>query len=115
MNPVTRGTEVLLTSIETDGEHGLAHTGPNIIGLVLALGHERLLGCCQSHARRREEEHSAWHRDARPRGVSCLHAGCDPVNNTRSRRVAAVACGHSVGGQPSQATIGHAHVDSVEP
>ena len=59
MNPVTRGTEILLTSIETDGEHGLAHAGPDIIGLVLALGHERLLGCCQSRAR---EEDDAAHR-----------------------------------------------------
>ena len=60
MNPVTRGTEVLLTSIETDGEHGLTHAGPNVVGLVLALGHERLLGCCQSHARR-EDEGAARH------------------------------------------------------
>ena len=60
MNPVTRGTEVLLTSIKPDGEHGLAHAGPDIVGLVLALGHERLLGCCQSRARREEER--AAHR-----------------------------------------------------
>ena len=60
MNPVTRGTEVLLTSIETDGEHGLAHAGPDIIGLVLALGHEGLLGRDERRARREEER--AAHR-----------------------------------------------------
>ena len=57
MNPVARGTEVLLTSIETDGEHGLAHAGPDIIGLVLALGHEGLLGRGEAH-----EEERAAHR-----------------------------------------------------
>ena len=62
MRPFARGTEVLLTSIKPDGEHGLAHAGANIIGLVLALGHEGLLGCCQSHARREEEEDAARHR-----------------------------------------------------
>ena len=65
MRPVARGTEVLLTSVETDGEHRLTDTGPNIIRLVLALGHERLLGCCQSHARR-EEEDAARHRALTP-------------------------------------------------
>jgi len=62
MRPVARRTEVLLTSIKPDGEHGLTNTGPNIVGLVLALGHERLLGCCQSHARREEAEDAARHR-----------------------------------------------------
>ena len=51
MNPVTRGTEVLLTSIETNGEHGLADAGANIVGLVLALGHEGLLGRGERRAR----------------------------------------------------------------
>ena len=59
MNPVARGTEVLLTSIETDGEHGLAHAGPDIIGLVLALGHEGLLGRGERRAR---EDEDAAHR-----------------------------------------------------
>ena len=59
MRPVARRTEVLLTSIKIDGEHGLAHAGPDIIGLILALGHERLLGGGERRAR---EEERAAHR-----------------------------------------------------
>ena len=114
MNPATRGTEVLLAAIETDAEHPRTHGGPCIMWpLVLALGHEGLLG--RGERRAREEEHSARHR-ALTQNSRCPQAGSrDTVKNRRDRRVAAVACGHSVGGQPSQATIGHAHVDSVEP
>ena len=65
MRPFARGAEVLLTSIKPDGEHRLTNTGPDVVGLVLALGHERLLGCCQSHARR-EEEGAARHRALTP-------------------------------------------------
>ena len=108
MGPFARRAEVLLTSIKPDGEHRLTNTGPDVVGLVLALGHERLLGCCQSHARR-EDEGAARHR---------------ALPTTRSpdgRRRAVVAsqrwrAAHSaVGGQPSQATIGHAHFNGVEP
>ena len=59
MRPLARRAEVLLTSIKPDGEHGLTNTSPDVVGLVLALGHERLLGCCQSRAR---EEDDAAHR-----------------------------------------------------
>ncbi len=59
MGPFARRAEVLLTSIETDGEHPRTHGGPCVMWpLVLALGHERLLGRGEAH----EDEHSARHR-----------------------------------------------------
>ena len=60
MGPFARRAEVLFAGVETDPQHPRTHCAPNIIGLVLALGHERLLGCCQSHARREDE--GAAHR-----------------------------------------------------
>ena len=99
MRPVARGTEVLLTRIETDREHRLTNTGPDVVGLVLALGHEGLLG----GGERREDEDAA-HRSL----TSCPHAGSrDAVKNRRDRRVAAVACGpqRSRWAAPAQAAM----------
>ena len=62
MRPVARRAEVLLTSIKPDGEHGLTNTGPDVVGLVLALGHERLLGGGERRAREDEDADAARHR-----------------------------------------------------
>ena len=60
MRPVARGTEVRFAAVEADVEHRLTNTGPDVVGLVLALGHERLLGRGERRARREEE--GAAHR-----------------------------------------------------
>ena len=117
MRAFARGTEVLLTSIEADGEHRLTNTGPNIIRLVLALGHERLLGRGERRARREEE--GAAHRPlthARAaRAVLTLVAATQSRTGEIDASPRWRAAHSAVGGQPSQATIGHAHFNGVEP
>ena len=101
MRPVARGAEVLLTSIEADGEHRLTNTSPDVVGLVLALGHERLLGCCQSYARREDEgaEHRPLTHARAARAVLTLVA----ATQSRTGEIDASPrwrAAHSVGGQP---------------
>ena len=62
MRPFAGGTKVRFAGVEAEFrvEHRLTNTDPNIIGLVLALGHEGLLGRDERRARREEER--AAHR-----------------------------------------------------
>ena len=102
MRPVARGTEVLLTSVKPDGEHGLAHAGPNVVGLVLALGHERLLGCCQSYARREDEgaEHRPLTHARAARAVLTLVAATQSRTGEIDASQRWRAAHSAVGGQP---------------
>ena len=117
MGPFARRAEVLFAGVETDPQHPRTHCAPNIIGLVLALGHERLLGCCQSYARREDEgaEHRPLTHARAARAVLTLVAATQSRTGEIDASPRWRAAHSAVGGQPSQATIGHAHVNGVEP
>jgi hypothetical protein len=102
VRPVARGAEVLLTSIEADGEHRLTNTSPDVVGLVLALGHERLLGCCQSYARREDEgaEHRPLTHARAARAVLTLVAATQSRTGEIDASPRWRAAHSAVGGQP---------------